>query len=300
MPETRGLGKGIRALIPEGPPPQLQQLERKTEQFQVPLQAIQLNRFQPRQKIDELKVQELANSIQESGLIYPLLVRKTDKSGLNGPVYELIAGERRYRALRLLGRMEAPVIVREVSDRKALELSLIENLQREELNPIEEATAYQRLLQEFGLTQEEVAAAMGKDRATVANTLRLLKLALSVREEVSRGRLTLGHARALLAVEIEKEQMALAQRVIAEGLSVRQVEGLVRAITSGKRSRPRRDGKDPHLAAAEQKLQRALGTNVRIDHGRSRGWIRIAYYSPKDLDRVLARLTHGSAQSAER
>ena len=175
-------------------------------------------------------------------------------------------------------------------DRKALELSLLENIQREELNPIEEAVAYQRLIQEFELTQEEIGLVLGKDRATVANTLRLLKLAAPVREEVSRGRLTLGHARALLALESERHQMAIAQKVIAQGLSVRRVEELVRAFPQGE-SRQKRRERDPHVAAAEQQLQRALGTGVRIFHGRSRGWIRIDYFSLKDLDRLLNRLT---------
>ncbi len=155
---------------------------------------------------------------------------------------------------------------------------------------MEEAVAYQRLISEFSLTQEHIAQTMGKDRATVANTLRLLKLAPAVREEVMRGRLTLGHARALVAVESERHQIALAQRVIVEGLSVRRVEELVKTAGSALPS-ARKGTRDPHLAAAEQKLQRALGTKVQILHGRSRGWIRIAYFSLKDLDRLLARLT---------
>lgn len=292
MPENRGLGKGIRALIPEGPP---QSKKTSEEQIKVPLEAIRLNRFQPRKKIDEPKIQELAESIRQSGLIYPLLVRKIDKSGLNRPEYELIAGERRYRALRLIGETEAPVIVKEIPDQKALELSLVENLQREGLNPIEEALAYQRLVQEFELTQEEIAAAMGKDRATIANTLRLLKLDSKVREELIQERLTLGHARALLGVESQPAQILLAQRIVAQGLSVRQLERIVREMTT--RSRRGRVSKteDPHLKDAEGRLKRSLGTHAEIlpggVHGHSGGWIRIAYYSLKDLDRLLARLT---------
>jgi len=256
----------------------------------LPLETIRLNRFQPRQKIDESKIQELANSIRESGLIYPLLVRKSAQNDSDRPYYDLIAGERRYRALKLLGETEAPVIVKDVADRQALQLSLIENIQREELNPMEEAVAYQRLISEFALTQEQIAQAMGKDRATIANTLRLLKLAPAVREEVTRGRLALGHARALLAVESEPHQIALAQRVIVEGLSVRRVEELVKTAGSTLPA-ARKNVRDPHLVEAEQKLQRALGTKVQILHGRSRGWIRIAYFSLKDLERLLARLT---------
>ena len=151
-------------------------------------------------------------------MIYPLLVRKIEGNGVNIPYYELIAGERRLKALQLLGESEAPVIVKELSDRKALELSLIENIQRQELSPIEEALAYQRLSEEFTQTQEQIAASVGKDRATVANTIRLLKLKAPVREEVARGHISLGHARALLSLESERAQIALAQRIVQEGL----------------------------------------------------------------------------------
>lgn len=285
MAEMRGLGKGIQALIPEGSPLQQREVTR------VPLESIRLNRFQPRKTLDESKIHELANSIRESGLIYPLLLRRVETGGTSGPLFELIAGERRYRALRSLGESEAPVVIRDVGDRGALELSLIENLQREELNPMEQAHAYDRLGKDFSMTQEQIATGVGKDRATVANTLRLLRLAQPVQEEVARGRLTLGHARAILAVESERAQVALAQRVVKGGLSVRQVERIVKEM-SGSSERPRtRKGREPHLVAAEQKLQRALGTNVQIFHGKSRGWIRVAYYSLKDLDRLIARLT---------
>jgi ParB family chromosome partitioning protein len=227
-------------------------------------------------------------------LIYPLLVRKIDKSGSFEPLYEVIAGERRFRALEMLGESEAPAIVKEVSDRQALELSLIENLQREELNPIEQALAYQRLGEEFQITQEEIASRVGKDRATIANTLRLLKLAALVKEELKQGSITLGHARALLGLETQERQATLAKRIVSEGLSVRQVEQLVRGESPPKSRLRARHTRDPHLAAAEEQLRRSLGTNVQILHGKSRGWIRIAYYSLKDLDRLLHRLTRGS------
>jgi len=203
----------------------------------------------------------------------------------------LIAGERRFRALKLLGQTEAPAVVREVGDRDALQLALVENLQREELNAIEQAKAYQRLQEEFGLTQEQVASSVGKDRATVANTVRLLKLADRVQQEVAAGRLSLGHARALLSLDSQKSQLQLAERAIASGLSVRQVEQLVRESASGEERSRKPKSRDPHLAAVEQKLERALGTRVKIFHGRTRGWIRVAYFSLKDLDRLIARLT---------
>lgn len=287
MTEMRGLGKGIRALIPEGSSTPTTQVEI----LRIPVGSIRMNPYQPRKTLDDSKIQELANSIQESGLIYPLLVRKSIKSGSEGPVYELIAGERRLRALKLIGESEAPVILKEVGDQDALELALIENLQREDLNPIEQAAAYQRLMNEFGLTQEQVASSVGKDRATVANTVRLLKLAAIVQEEVAKGRLTLGHARALLAVESHRNQQELAQRVIANGLSVRQVERTVQEMNQRPAQGRSAKHRDPHLVAVEQKLQKSLGTNVQIFHGRTRGWIRIAYYSLKDLDRLIGRLT---------
>lgn len=193
--------------------------------------------------------------------------------------------------MKSLGEKEAPVIVKEVSDRGALELALIENLQREELNAMEQATAYQRLVSEFGLTQEQVASAVGKDRTTVANTTRLLKLAPAVQEEVARGRLTLGHARALLALESHRAQQELARRAVAGGHSVRQVERAVQEANQRPAQGRSANQRDPHLTAVEQKLQKSLGTNVRLSNGRTRGWIRIAYYSLKDLDRLMGRLT---------
>lgn len=286
MSELRGLGKGIRALIPEAPPGAA-----STEVIKVPIQSIHLNPYQPRKRLDESKVAELASSIKESGLIYPLLVRKSIKSGIDGPVYEIVAGERRLRALKLLGETEAPVMIREVGDQETLELALIENLQREELNPIEQAAAYQRLISEFELTQEQVAEAVGKERATVANTVRLLKLAPAVQEEVSRGRLSLGHARTLLALEGHRAQSDLAQRIVSLGLSVRQTERVVQETNQKPAKGRSAKAKEPHLQAVEQKLQRSLGTNVQIFHGKTRGWIRVAYYSLKDLDRLVGRLT---------
>lgn len=285
MPQTHGLGKGIRALIPEG------SLDLKQEDLiRLPLQAIRPGRFQPRHRIEESKIHELAESIRKSGLIYPLLVRKIEKSGVSEPFYELIAGERRFRALSMLGETEAPAVVKEVADKEALQLSLIENLQREALNPMEEAAAYERLRQPFDMTQEEIAELIGKDRTTVANTLRLLKLAPSVQEEVRKGKLSLGHARALLGAASEKEQMDFAHRVITQGLSVRQVEQLIQQKRSAAPRAKVRRNEDPHLMSAVNQLQRALGTKVEILHGRSRGWIRIAYYSLKDFDRLFARL----------
>ena len=184
------------------------------------------------------------------------------------------------------------MVVRDASDRAALELALIENVQREELNPLEQARAFQRLADEFQMTQEEIAKAVGKDRSTVANTLRLLKLPAAVQEQVLADRLTLGHARALLPLESARLQTEVAQRAASQGFSVRQVERMVRDILQGGRRRGRAlEVRDPHVAVAEQKLQRSLGTKVQILHRKNGGWIRIAYYSLKDLDKLLARLS---------
>ncbi len=262
--------------------------------MRVPLQAIRTSQFQPRKNLDDAKIQELASSIRKSGLIHPLLVRKTEDSGAFGPVYELIAGERRLKALSLLGESEAQVFVKEATDGQTLELSLIENLQREELNPIEEAQAYQRLSDQFDMTQEEIAAAVGKDRATVANTARLLKLPEGVQQEVAQGRLTLGHARALLPLASTQLQLAIARRVTQEGLSVRQVEEIIRRRTSPAAHRAARSA-DPHVAAAQEKLTRTLGTRVEIRHAKNRGTIRIHYHSAKELDRLLGRLTKATS-----
>lgn len=188
------------------------------------------------------------------------------------------------------------MVIRDVDDRGAVELALIENVQREELNPIEQARAFERLAEEFEMTQEQIASAVGKDRATVANTVRLLKLGAEVQQELAAGRLSLGHARAILALGSERSQAAVARRAVARGLSVRQVERIVRQMTEpGERRRGGR-GRDPHVVAAEEKLQRSLGTRVQILHGKSRGWIRITYYSLKDLDRLLGLLTAGGSR----
>ena len=305
MTEMRGLGKGIRALIPEREPVQilperqmstelLRDLQKEGQIVRIPIQTIRPNRFQPRQAIDESKVHELADSIRKSGLIYPLIVRKEANSGLEKPFFEIVAGERRLRALSLIGETHVPAIVKEISDEKACQLSLIENLQREELNPIEQAQAYQRLIDEFHLTQEKISESVGKDRTTITNILRLLKLSPQVRQEVVEGRLTLGHARALLSLDSEKNQWILAQRVTAEGLSVRQVERLVKG--SSRTLAHKAGTRDPHLVALEGKLQRSLGTKVEIVHRRgSRGWLRIAYYSLKDLDRLTSRFVGPSS-----
>ncbi len=246
------------------------------------MNSIQANRFQPREGIDEEGLRELIASIQEKGVIQPILVRET------GSGYEIIAGERRLRAARALGISEIPALVREVSDTESLQLSLIENLQREGLNPVEEAHAYQRLVDEFGLTQEEIAQAVGKDRSSIANTIRLLGLPDKVQAALRQSRLSMGHARAILSLDKAEDRLRLCERIIKEGLSVRRAEVIAswRKARKGLRGRPR----DQHIIDIEEELQRLLGTRVRLIYGKKRGKIQIEYYSPDDLERLLGLL----------
>ena len=282
MDKPGGLGRGLRALIPE--PEAVETSGVST----LKVSSVVQSRFQPRLAYDQSKLQELAESIRESGVIYPILVREKVQSGSLEPQYELIAGERRLRAVKLLGHQEIPAIIKRVDDAEAAKIALIENLQRQELTAIEEALAYQRLQQEFEMTQEQVAKAVGKDRATVTNTLRLLQLPKTIQESVGRGELAMAHARALLGLPTERLQQKLAAMVRGRGLSVRRVEELVRQWTAGS---PRRaTHADPNLAAAEESLRQRLGTKVTIHLGRRRGWIRIDCFSVDDLNRILGLL----------
>jgi ParB family chromosome partitioning protein len=270
-----GLGRGFGALIPQAPSPK--PLERS-----LPLDQVGPNPWQPRVEFDDERLREMAESIREHGIVEPLVVRQRHGS------FELIAGERRLRAARLAGLQAVPVVVRDMDDREALEITLIENLQREDLSALEEAGAYVRLMEEFGVTQEDVARRVGKSRPAVANTIRLLQLPEAVREEMRSRRLSAGHARALLALESPIEQAALAGDVVRLGLSVRQLEARIRWR---KRPRaPRRSGRDLHVADVEKQLMRSLGTRVRLHSRGQRGRIVIEFYSPAELERLLDRL----------
>ncbi len=278
--ERRVLGRGLNALIPQTPAGTPDSRERvqilKTEQ-------IFTSRFQPRLTFSQEKIEELANSIREQGVIQPILVRAVDVDK-----YELIAGERRLRAVKHLGNNEIPAIVRRVADADVLEMSIIENIQREELNALEEAKAYRRLAQEFGHTQNQIANRVGKDISSVANILRLLNLPEKIQEFLSQNLITFGHARALLAIKDEARQMSVCEKVMEQGLSVRQVEQLTTspARRSGSKITKKKQN-DVHLRSIEEKLQQILGTKVRIQHGIKRGKIEIEYYSLEDLNRVL-------------
>ncbi len=274
---TKRLGRGLAELIQSAPNQSSSFVMLRTDQ-------IRASRFQPRGSIDAGALEELKASIKKSGVIEPVIVRPVAHG-----TYELVAGERRLRASEALGIAEVPAVVKMLSDKEALEFSLIENVQRENLNPVEEAKGYARLLEEFGYTQEDVATAVGKDRATVANLIRILGLADEICEALESGGITLGHAKVLLSIEDRTQQKELFQRAVRTGISVRQLESLVSAGPgAGKRRRPRRV--EPQARALEEELQRALGTRVRIVSGKKGGRITIEYFSQEDFNRVLQLL----------
>jgi ParB family chromosome partitioning protein len=248
--------------------------------------------LQPRRSFDEAKIEELAASIRNQGIIQPLVVRRKDDR------YELIAGERRWRAAMKAGLIELPVVIRDASDNEVLQLALVENLQREDLNPIEEASGYRRLQEEFHWSQEEMADKVGKSRPAIANSLRLLALPDEVQQEISRGNLPAGQARALLGLHTEALMISTCREVIAKGLSTRETEKLVRYLVTGRRRR-RATLIDPNLRTVVENLQRALGTRVRLlPRARStKGKIEVEYYSLSDLERIIETITGNRARS---
>jgi len=247
---------------------------------EVQLSLIDANPFQPRSVFDRDELEALKNSILASGILQPILVRAV------GERYQVVVGERRLRAAQELKLERIPAVVRPVSDQELLELALVENIQRADLNPIEKAKAYRRLMQEFGLTQEHVAQRVGQDRSTVANFVRLLELPKDIQDGVSRGTLAVGHARALLALEGADKQRDLAGRVANQGLSVRQTERLVSASLSPRRRRARGQ-KSAQVRSLEDRLKRHLGTRITIYEGKKRGRIVIEFYGPDDFDRLM-------------
>lgn len=243
--------------------------------------------FQPRKHFDEEALTELADSIREQGIIQPLIVRK------RGSNYELIAGERRWRAAKIAGLKQLPVIVREADDTAVLELALIENLQRENLNPIEESEGYSKLMEQFKLTQELVAAKVGKSRAAVANSLRLLKLAPAVRAHVKEGRLSVGHAKAILGLPAERQQVALADKILGEGLNVRQAETLVTKLLArdpGAKPPAAVPPRDVHITNMENRIREKVGTKVHLRYADGKGSVEIVFFSDAELQRVLELL----------
>jgi ParB family chromosome partitioning protein len=271
------LGRGLRALIPQA------EEERGEEIRLIPVNVVQPNPYQPRRHFDEEGLSELAASIAEKGVLQPITVREKDG------VFELVAGERRWRAAQMAGLGEIPAVVRELDDREVMEIALIENLQREDLNPIEEAEAYAVLMREFSLTQEEVAQAVGKGRPTIANRLRLLRLPESVKAWVAGGRLSAGHAKILVAMD-DKLAEELAHRCVEEGWSVRQLEEFLE-LAKGKpeKQKPSRVPREqsPLIREVEERLQEVLGTRVRIKDKKGKGRIEVEYYSTEELNRIL-------------
>lgn len=280
--ERKALGKGISALIPE------KEHNKRDEIIYVQSGQIKPNPFQPREDFDNQSIEELAQSIKEKGIIQPLLVRR------KGDYYELIAGERRLRAANILNLQELPIIIKDVEDRDSLELALIENIQRQSLNPIEEAHAYQYLVDKFGITQEKISEVMGKARVSITNTLRLLKLPQEIQLEMKKGRISFGHGRALLEIEDVNQQRRLAQEIILKDLSVRELENLIK-VHRPKMARRRtvQAGREPYEAVLEEELQHVLATKVRINKRKKRGHIIIEFYSQEDLERIANKIRGG-------
>lgn len=289
MISKKGLGRGLDALITE------RESELDERVFEVDINRIEPNREQPRRDFDETELRELAASVRIFGVLSPLLVRR------DGEFYSIVAGERRWRAARMAGLKALPVVVKEFDERETLEVALIENLQRSDLNPLEEALSYRRLLEEFGLTQEKIAERIGKSRSSVANALRLLKLPETAREMLRKGSISTGHAKAMLGLESDKEMAELAERTVAKGLNVREVEDAVKAMREGGRvgadsgvkiKAPPPPPPGNEYFSQERELERVLGTRTRIraDRDGASGRIEIEFVSRDDLDRLFLTL----------
>lgn len=285
--KKQALGRGLGALIPE--------MERSSEPprdfFYCDIARIQPNRFQPRQQFPEAELEELSQSIKEQGILQPILVREENDG------YELIAGERRLRAAKRAGLTQVPVIIKRITDSKLLELSIVENIQRADFNPIEESEAYHRLITEFHLTQDEAATRVGKSRSTVANFLRLRQLPEAIRTSIQEGELSMGHARALLGTTNPTQQLAAWRSVVKKGLSVRETEDLMRALR-GEKKKPkvgRKSAEDHYLLSLAEDLSRHFGTKVTIKRRGLKGRVEIEFYSNDDLDRLIERLQQTKA-----
>jgi ParB family chromosome partitioning protein len=273
----KALGRGLEALIPKRP-----MEERKGAAQQIPIAKIKPNPYQPRKIFKPEDLQELTQSIKEKGVLQPIVVRK------KGDLWEIIAGERRYRASQKLGLLTIPAVEVQASDVEALEIALIENLQRTDLSPLEEAEGYQRLQEEFNMTQEQIAQKVGKDRATVANALRLLRLGVEVKSLLAAGALTAGHARVLAALSNPQDQRKWAERIARDGTSVREVERWLQDQKGPVKKTKATKAKDANVAKLEESLRHWLGTKVTIrTNGRQKGAVQFEYYSLDDLDRIL-------------
>jgi ParB family transcriptional regulator, chromosome partitioning protein len=294
MDKRPALGKGLSALIPDAS----DTLSTPRTSLEVDVDQLEPNHYQPRGQFDAERLQDLARSIQANGVIQPIVVRRIDSAGGGRERYQIIAGERRWRAAQHAHLAKVPIVVKDIapSERKRLlEMALIENIQREDLNPMEAAAAYQRLVDEFHMKQDDIAVQVGKDRATVANYLRLLKLPDEVRGNVSSGALTMGHARAIVALTTEGEQKRLARDVVSRGLSVRETEALVKKALGTKTGSEKPESgapkKDVHTRAAEEQLRISLGTPVEIRRKGKSGTIAIAFTNENELQRLYEYLT---------
>ena len=281
MASKKGLGKGLGSLLGDFS----EDTAEKSPYQLLPIYKIEPNRSQPRQDFDEEELQSLADSISVHGVIQPLTVRE-----LESGYYQIIAGERRWRAARMAGLNEIPAVVIEADDRKAMELALIENLQRQDLNPVEEALGYQSLMEDFGLTQEETAQRVGKSRPAVANALRLLNLSPEVLEKLRTGDLTAGHARAVLSLKSEKKQQEAAQKIIALGLSVRQAELLCKNMSREPAPEKEVTLAVDYVAECEKSLSKHLGRGVKIVNGKRKGKCELEFYGQEDLQNLLDTL----------
>ncbi|MBN1994570.1 MAG: ParB/RepB/Spo0J family partition protein [Anaerolineae bacterium] len=281
MTKKRGLGKGLGALIPHGPPAVSPEVQAGA--ITVPVDQIAPNPHQPRQNMDQEKLQDLANSIIEHGLIQPLIVTR------HGTMYQLIAGERRWRASRLAGLSVVPVIVKETSPQQMLELAIVENIQRADLNPLEEADAYTQLMEEFGLTQEAVAERVGKSRTAVANTVRLLNLPEEIKAALAAGKISEGHARTLLSLKKQRDQLNALETIIKRELNVRQTETLVRQLLSGDEApKPKHPPLTPHDKSMLARFESQLGTKVELTRtDEEAGKLVIHFYSQEELQAIF-------------
>ena len=275
---NKRLGKGLDALIPS------LNVNEDDQIIEISLDKLRANPYQPRKTFEDESIKELAESIRQHGIIQPIIVR----SVLRG--YEIIAGERRFRASQLCGKETIPAVVRNMTDQQVMEIALIENLQREDLNAIEIATAYQSLMEQFSLTQEELSLKVGKSRSHIANFLRLLTLPKDIQDHVSRGTLSMGHARAIVGIKDEAQKRALVKQTIEQEWSVRELEDAISKLGKKEEKKQAPKKKDPYIPQLEETLRERLKTTVKIKQNKNRGKIEIAYYSPQDLERLLELL----------
>jgi ParB family transcriptional regulator, chromosome partitioning protein len=279
---ARGLGKGINALFPGESLTKAEKAGKAETVEKVHVKSIKPNPYQPRKVFDEVAIKELSDSIKEHGILQPIIVRKT------GMTYEIVVGERRFRAAKLAGLDEVPAVVRTLTDEETMELAILENLQREDLTPIEEAEAYYNLMENLKLTQEQLAFRLGKSRSHIANHVRLLSLPKKIRDTITEGKLSMGHGRTLLGLRTKEQMQAVAERVLKEGLNVRQLERLVQKMNENvPRETKKKETEDLFLMERESNLRDYFGTNVVIKKNKNKGKIEIEFFSEEDLERIL-------------